>query len=303
MILVPTLLAVKFYRQAQTSIPPGGEIEGYETGYDSSDALFEPNRTPSALDELDALSGSYWVDTRTMDPVSADPPYYQLLYEDFYAPQPYNATERAENTIYLTFDDGPSDRTDEILEVLAEKNVKATFFVIGQSSEKNLERMRRIVEEGHTIGMHSFSHDYAAVYTSVESFLDEFYRNFIQIQETTHTTPTVFRFPGGSINGYDGAFYQEILSEMIRRGFVPFDWNISSEDAASTQTASAEQLADNVVRYAGGKVRGFVLFHDSEQKITTPKALSLTIDRLREMGFTFEAITPDTLPVLYNYTE
>lgn len=233
MILVPTLLAVKFYRQAQTSIPPGGEIEGYETGYDSSDALFEPNRTPSALDELDALSGSYWVDTRTMEPVSADPPYYQLLYEDFYAPQPYNATERAEKTIYLTFDDGPSDRTDEILEVLAEKNVKATFFVIGQSSEKNLERMRRIVEEGHTIGMHSFSHDYAAVYTSVESFLDEFYRNFIQIQETTHTTPTVFRFPGGSINGYDGAFYQEILSEMIRRGFVPFDWNISSEDAAS----------------------------------------------------------------------
>ena len=238
-----------------------------------------------------------------MDPVSADPPYYQLLYEDFYAPQPYNATERVENTIYLTFDDGPSDRTDEILDILAEKNVKATFFVIGQSNEKNLERMRRIVEEGHTIGMHSFSHDYTAVYTSVESFLDEFYRNFIQIQETTHTTPTVFRFPGGSINGYDGAFYQEILSEMIRRGFVPFDWNISSEDAASTHTVSADKLVDNVVRYASGKVRGFVLFHDSELKTTTPEALGKVIDRLREMGFTFEPITPDTLPVLYNYTE
>ncbi len=235
--------------------------------------------------------------------LSADAPAYQLLYEDFYAPQPYGATERAENTAYLTFDDGPSERTDEILNTLAAKNVKATFFVIGHEDEANWARMRRIVEEGHTIGMHSYTHDYAKVYASVESFLDEFYRIFKQIQEVTGTTPTAFRFPGGSINGYDGGFYQEILSEMIRRGFVPYDWNISSEDAATGRILSVDTLVNNVVRNADGKVRCFILFHDNADKVTSAQAVGPVIDRLKDKGFAFAPITPSTLPVLYNYPE
>ena len=301
LILIPTLLAVKFYRQSQAPAPPetSAELHLGDDAVAHSGTVFEPEDAGTASEGSPAASGP----PLAAEPPSADPPSYQALYDDFYAPQPYSATERMENTIYMTFDDGPSDRTDEVLAVLAEKNVKATFFVTGKSSEADLERMRRIVEQGHTIGMHSYSHNYSLVYASVESFLDEFHRNFLQIYEATGSKPTVFRFPGGSINGYDGGFYQEILSEMIRRGFVPFDWNISSEDAVSTHIQPVDTLVRNVVRGAEGKVRGFVLFHDSEAKTTTPQALAQVIDQLRDMGFEFDAISPTTLPVLYNYTD
>lgn len=305
LILIPTLLAVKFYHQSQqqpvadTAVTT--PLPDDSPHLNSPDSTFEPDNKIASEREQ---SGQPTVpDPSSWLPAAADPPSYQSLYPDFYAPQPYNATERVENTIYLTFDDGPSARTDEILKVLAEKNVKATFFVTGKSDEADLERMRKIVAEGHTIGMHSYSHDYTKVYTSVESFLDEFHRNFLQIYDATGVAPTVFRCPGGSINGYNGGFYQEVLSEMIRRGFVPFDWNISSEDAVTTHIQSASVLTENVVRGAQGKVRGFVLFHDSEMKTSTPAALGPAIDRLREMGFEFSAITPNTLPVLYNYQQ
>ena len=299
LILTPSLLAVKFYRQIeQSAVDPAPPVMQADDApeFNSPGAVFEPD---SPFVDRSAPSQGFGGGLGAA--LSADPPDYESLYPDFYAPQPYGATERAENVIYLTFDDGPSDRTDEILAVLAEKDVKATFFVTGKSNEKDLERMRRIVEEGHTIGMHSYSHVYASIYTSVESFLDDFYKNFVQIRETTGLSPTVFRFPGGSINGYDGGFYKEIISEMIRRGFVPFDWNISSEDAVTSYIQSASVLTSNVVRGAQGKVRGFVLFHDSTAKTTTPRALASTIDQLRAMGFEFAAITPSTLPVLYNY--
>lgn len=298
LILTPSLLAVKFYRQIERSAgePAPPEMKADDAPeFNSPNAVFEPDS--SFADRFGPMPGS----AQDGVPLAADPPDYQSLYPDFYAPQPYAATEREENVIYLTFDDGPSDRTDEILAVLAEKDVKATFFVTGKSNQKDIERMRRIVEEGHTIGMHSYSHVYATIYSSVESFLGDFYSNFLQIREVTGQSPTVFRFPGGSINGYDGGFYKEIISEMIRRGFVPFDWNISSEDAVTTHIQSTSVLTANVVRGAQGKVRGVVLFHDSTEKTTTPRALASTIDQLRAMGFEFAAISPSTLPVLYNY--
>ncbi len=296
LILIPTLLAVKYYRLSeQQEVSADVEPPSHEStiAQSTANAVFEPDGSPQSASPAEDDAGAVL-------PAAADPPEYQNLYPDFYAPQPYCATERASNTIYLTFDDGPSDRTDEILRVLDEKKVKATFFVIGQSNEKNLVRMRKIVEAGHTIGMHSYSHDYATVYASVESFLGEFYKNFLQIREATGVTPTVFRFPGGSINGYDGGFYQEIISEMIRRGFVPFDWNVSSEDAVGARE-SVDDIVNHVVNGAGGKVRGFVLFHDSSAKTTTAQAIGPVIDRLRAMGFDFAAVTPSTLPVLYSY--
>ena len=286
LVAVPTVFAFK-YRQEAAALRASQDALA-ESGTPEAGLIFEPELSPDdAAAESEALS--------------ADTPDYQSLYPDFYAPQPYAATERAENVIYLTFDDGPSERTDEILDVLSEKDVKATFFVIGKEDEADLERMRRIVAGGHTIGMHSYSHKYEAVYASVESFLEDFYRNFSQIRDATGVTPTVFRFPGGSINGYDGGIYQELISEMIRRGFVPYDWNISSEDAATNRIIPAETLKQNVAAGAEGKIRGFVLFHDSVQKVTTPAALGPTVDTLREMGFDFSAITPGTLPVLYHY--
>ena len=115
---------------------------------------------------------------------------YQALYPDFYAPQTYSANSAPNKTAYLTFDDGPSGNTDIILQTLQEENVKATFFVVGTDDAGNLARMRRIVQEGHTIGMHSYSHSYKKIYASVEAFLKDMYQVFNLIKDTTGVTPT-----------------------------------------------------------------------------------------------------------------
>lgn len=232
----------------------------------------------------------------------AESPYADL-YPDFYAPQEVSATVRESKVIYLTFDDGPSARTEEILNILAEKNVKATFFIVGFQDESKKATLQRIVEEGHTVAMHSYSHDYAKIYASVENYLDDMYQIFSLIKETTGVTPTLFRFPGGSINGYNHGVYQELISEMLRRGFVPYDWNISSSDAASNRLVPAETLVNNVINGAVKVQRGVVLMHDSAPKTTTVQALGPMIDRLQEQGFELKALTPEVMPVLFSYKE
>ena len=232
--------------------------------------------------------------------ILTETPYYQELYPDFYAPQALSLSEYCDDTIYLTFDDGPSPRTPEVLEILRDKNVKATFFVVGQNDEQSLQWMRDIVAEGHTLGMHSYSHKYKEIYSSVEAYLDDMYKMYSQIKETTGVTPTVFRFPGGSINAYNTSINQEIISEMLRRGFVPYDWNISSEDAAATPP-SAQTIVSSVSAQAQRVNRGVVLMHDSDYKYTTVAALPELIDALTEQGYTFSEIKPETHPIVFQY--
>ena len=230
----------------------------------------------------------------------AESPYADL-YPDFYAPQSLSEGVRENGVIYLTFDDGPSARTGEILDVLKEKNVKATFFVIGSQGEANAQLLKRIVDEGHTIAMHTSSHNYTKIYASVEDYLADMYQIFTQIRETTGVTPTLFRFPGGSINNYNSGISHELIAEMLRRGFVPFDWNISSRDAATVKLLPAETLVNNVVNDAKKMPYGIVLMHDSAAKTTTAKAVGPMIDQLREMGFELKALTPETKSMLFAY--
>lgn len=295
LIAVPSALAVKYYRAATALQTP-------ERAAASEEAVpaLAPTAEAAEITEENAAEEIFPAKISLIPAPSDDPPSYQALYPDFYAPQPYGATKRDEGTAYLTFDDGPSPRTDEILKILAEQDVKATFFVVGCNEEGDEQRLRDIVAQGHTIGMHSYSHDYGKVYASVEDFLAEFYANFTQIRDATGVAPTVFRCPGGSINGYDSGFYQEIFSEMMRRGFVPFDWNVSSEDAAGGRKTAAE-LAENVSRQMAGKVRAIVLFHDSAVKFSTVASLPAVIERAREQGFQLAAITPETMPVIFPY--
>lgn len=231
-----------------------------------------------------------------------DGPAYQELYPDFYASdQPAEGT-RTDNVIYLTFDDGPSARTPEILKILEEKDVKAAFFVVGTSDEQSYQWMRDIVAQGHTLGMHSYSHNYAKIYQSVEAYLEDMYKLFSLIREATGTTPSIFRLPGGSINGYNYGIYQEILAEMLRRGFVPYDWNLCNEDAVGSRQ-SAATLTANVINGAAKVNRGIVLMHDSQAKTTTVESLPSMIDQLREMGFQLDRLTADVKPILFSYVE
>ena len=223
---------------------------------------------------------------------------YQALYPDFYAPQTYSANSAPNKTAYLPFDDGPSGNTDIILQTLQEENVKATFFVVGTDNADNLARMRRIVQEGHTIGMHSYSHSYKKIYASVEAFLKDMYQVFNLIKDTTGVTPTCFRFPGGSINSFNKAVYKDIKAEMIRRGFVPYDWNVSSGDASTTKY-TPEQLTGHVLNGIGSKSRIIVLMHDSSSKENTAQAVRQIIIGIREKGFIFAPLDYQTKPILF----
>jgi len=148
--------------------------------------------------------------------------------------------------------------------------------------------------------MHSYSHDYKKIYAGVESYLEDLYSLFTLIKETTGETPVFFRMPGGSLNAYNYGIYQELLAEMLRRGFVPCDWSLSAGDAEGT-TASAQELTDNVAGVAGQLDRCFVLLHDDEEKTATVQALPSIIEALRGQGFALEGLVPGTKPVLFGY--
>lgn len=227
-------------------------------------------------------------------------PAYQELYPELYAqPAKHNSID-ADKVCYLTFDDGPSARTPEILEVLERYHVKATFFVVGKNSEQSKQWMRDIVAAGHTLAVHSYTHDYNKIYDSVEAYLEDFSKMYNLILEATGTAPQIFRFPGGSINAYNGDIYQEIVSEMVRRGFVYYDWNRTNGDAVR-KSPSASVLAQNALNKAGSARRAIVLMHDSKSHVNTVKALPAIIEGYQAEGFTFDALTPEVRPIVYAY--
>lgn len=196
-------------------------------------------------------------------------------------------------TMYLTFDDGPSEEyTDMVLDVLKEKNIKATFFVIGEYVRKYPETAKRIAEEGHTIGIHCDVHDYQKIYASVDSYLEDFEKAYDTVYEITGVEAQFFRFPGGSVNAYNKAVYQDIIEKMEARGFVYYDWNASLGDAAKT-TASSEELIHNAVDTARGRREVVMLAHDRVDN--TAYALESLIDALPE--YRMEPLTSKAVPV------
>lgn len=280
-IAVPTVLAVRFGLRA-------GALER---------SLEESAARLSQLEAQEAQPAELQADPLAAE---AEPISYQELYPDFYIEEPMPEQPATPGTMYLTFDDGPSDNTEEILAVLAEKDVKATFFIVTQGGDTAVARMKRIAEEGHTLGMHSYSHDYKKIYTSVEAFLEDYYQLFTLIRDQVGVTPTVFRFPGGSINGYNSGIYEEIIAEMLRRGFVYYDWNLSAQDAANNPP-SKKEILHGILDSSAGKRRGFVLMHDIARCDSTVEALPALIDGLREQGFTFDRIDRSVLPVSFSY--
>ncbi|MBR3253040.1 polysaccharide deacetylase [Candidatus Saccharibacteria bacterium] len=152
--------------------------------------------------------------------------------------------------IYLTFDDGPGDYTAALLDVLKNRGVKATFFVTGYGSD---EMIKREYEEGHTVGLHTWSHKYDQVYSSIEAYFDDLAKISDRVKNITGAESKIIRFPGGSSNTistkYDhGIRIMSILTtEVEKRGYQYFDWNISSGDAGGANTADA--VYTNVVTH------------------------------------------------------
>lgn len=167
--------------------------------------------------------------------------------------------------VYLTFDDGPSVYTGDILDILKEYDVKATFFVVGKEGEKNEALYKRIVEEGHTLGMHSYSHRYKEIYASEEDFAKDFEKLQDYLYDITGVESRFYRFPGGSSNTVSKIDMSTFIDYLDTQGIAYFDWNVSSGDASSGGI-SVEQIIDNCVGNAEYYNNMVILMHDSQEK-------------------------------------
>lgn len=216
--------------------------------------------------------------------------------------EPEEAQEQAEEVtaahkVYLTFDDGPGTNTQDILDILEEYDVKATFFVVGEACEKAEDELKKIVEAGHTLGMHSYSHKYSDIYASVDSFAEDLKKLQDYLYEVTGVKSTVYRFPGGSSNTVSDISMKEFARYLDSQGIRFFDWNISSGDGGS-YLFPTETIIDNCMKNVSKYSASVILMHDTAAKTTTREALPKIIEKIQAMEDTvILPITEGTEPV------
>ena len=210
------------------------------------------------------------------------------------------AVEGDVHNVYLTFNSVPGENTNAILDVLAAYGVKATFFVSGSEEEGAEAVYQRIVNEGHTIAVHTASHQYTEIYSSVEAYLTDFEKMSSHIESVTGVKPEIFRFPGGSVNTYNSSLYREIIAEMTRRGYTYYDWNVSSGDAA-IGVVTKERIISNVLTGSAAQDDAIVLMHDGPGHSATAAALPQIIEGLKEQGYTFDRLDKTVTPWCFGY--
>jgi peptidoglycan/xylan/chitin deacetylase (PgdA/CDA1 family) len=233
----------------------------------------------------------------TSKPVAEFP--YQAKYPHLNIDNNYEYNIETEKTIYLTFDDGPSGLTPQVLDILNSHGVKATFFVVYRDSEEAKSLYRRIVDEGHTIGLHSATHNYREIYASVDAFLDDLAVLSDHVFDITGVKPELLRFPGGSINSFSKNIYNELMNEVLRRGYTYYDWDVSS--GSSTNTATTASVYSNVINGVSNKHRAIVLMHDAGT-LATVSALPDIIDSLQASGYMLEVLNRYIQPTCFDYS-
>lgn len=187
--------------------------------------------------------------------------------------------------VHLTFDDGPSNNTDKILAILKRNNIKATFFVIGH----NQDQYKKIVDAGHAIGLHSYTHEYKYIYANEHNFFEDLYRLRDAVKAKTGKDVKITRFPGGSSNAIASkALKQQIITRMAREGYIYHDWNCDSTDASGNGVPVQKLIKYGICT---NHPEIDVLMHDTNVKGTTVQALQTIIDGYRKAGYSFEVIT------------
>ncbi|MBQ1812423.1 MAG: polysaccharide deacetylase family protein [Bacilli bacterium] len=205
-----------------------------------------------------------------------------------------NRLNNNNGVIYLTFDDGPSSNTSKILDILKSENIKATFFVVNYGSAYDL-LVQRIVNEGHTIALHSYTHDYKIIYASEESYFNDLITLKNKVKNTTGIDSTIIRFPGGSSNTIS-SFNKGIMSRLVNavkeQGYHYFDWNVDSRDAGVAKNST--EVYNNVMKGLIPNRSNVVLMHDLGYNVKTVEALKSIIEDAKNKGYSFARITNDT---------
>lgn len=196
-------------------------------------------------------------------------------------------------TIYLTFDDGPSNNTSKILDILKREDIKATFFLVNFNSSYN-PAVKRIYDEGHSIGIHSYTHNYKLIYSSVSAYFDDLNKMNDKIKTITGSDTKLLRFPGGSsntISSFNKGIMTTLVKEVTNAGYHYFDWNVDSSDAWSARNSN--DVYNNVINNLKNGTN-IVLMHDLSSNEKTVNVLEKIIKDAKEKGYTFANITMNT---------
>ena len=215
--------------------------------------------------------------------------------------QAQNGTGGNKGVIYLTFDDGPSSNiTSKVLDILKQANVKATFFILNYSAA-NESLVKREHNEGHTVAIHGYSHDYSTIYQSETAYMENITKLQQKILASTGYNATITRFPGGSSNTvskFNPGIMTRLCKLVVDSGYRYFDWNVSSGDAGGAQ--NADQLYNNVVKGLSKSKQNVVLMHDFASNAKLLSALPRIINYGIENGYTFSRITESTPMVTHS---
>lgn len=266
--------------------------------------LLKINALEKKLDGLEQVVAEYRMETEKridalQDNLTAkQPTVYEntVIQPETETSETETVTQEGKKKVYLTFDDGPSANTDEILDILKKYNIKATFFVVGKTDETSREAYRRIVEEGHTLGMHSYSHVYDVIYSSREEFEVDLLKLQTYLYQETGVSVRYYRFPGGSSNTISNVDMQEFISCLHERGIEYYDWNVSNGDGAGV-TPEVDVLVENVMKDIEKYESPMVLMHDDVNKYRTVEALEELIQKLTEQDCVLLPIDDEVQPV------
>ena len=204
---------------------------------------------------------------------------------------PIYCVQRDQKLVSISFDAAwGNEDTQQLIDILGQYNVTATFFVVHNGNKDEQPYYRMIVEQGHQLALHSYTHDYKKVYRTDQSFFDEFKRMQTFLHEQTGQWVSDVRFPGGTSNTVTSKQrIKNIIGTLNQHGIRYYDWNVSSGDA-SCKKLSKKKIVDNVLKGAVKLNEPVILMHDSANKDTTVQALPEIIDGLRKAGYRFDSV-------------
>jgi len=208
----------------------------------------------------------------------------------------YASSDAIPKIVYITFDDGPTYISNKLLDVLKEKNVKATFFVVGKEITGREAILKRMYDEGHSIGLHTYSHSFRKIYKNQDTFIEEMLLTSQKVKEITGYTSHIIRFPGGSSNHLNESF----LNKLHESNLKVYDWNSNIYDG-DFPGLSAYRLAENAKTVKGNSDEIIILMHTNSNNKRTVEALPKIIDYYRNSGYKFLPITEDSKEYYYRF--
>jgi len=201
--------------------------------------------------------------------------------------------------VYLTFDDGPGSQTGKILDILKKNHVKATFFVTGKEDASSKKIYQRIVKEGHTLAMHSYSHIQDVIYDSKEAFEKDLKQINRCLYEATGVHTKFYRFPGGSSTQNTSLPIQNFIDVLNKNHYLYLDWNVISPDI-NNANATKEQVVTGVMQGVDAYDTAVVLMYDVADKPMTVKALPSIIKQIKVKNYELLPVDESMILIQHN---